>query len=79
MKVKIEVFGFLRNHIPPRFKNHSSEFSVEDPTPLYYLLNEMLLLGNFDKIVLVNGKYVAPGYSLKEGDIVQIFSPVAGG
>ena len=79
MKVKIEVFGFLRNHIPPKFKSHSSEFSVEDPAPLYYVLNEMLLLGNFDKIVLVNGRYVAPSYCLKQGDIVQIFSPIAGG
>lgn len=79
MKVKIEVFGFLRNHIAPKFKGHSFEFSIENPAPLHYLLNEMLLLGDFEKIVLVNGKYVAPSYRLKQGDTVQIFSPIAGG
>lgn len=33
----------------------------------------------FDKSVLVNGKRVAKGYSLKNGDIITVISSVTGG
>jgi molybdopterin converting factor small subunit len=79
MKVLIEVFGPLRNCACLKAKNGSFALSLENPIPLHYLVNQRLRLRDIDKIVLVNGKYVAPNYCLREGDTVQIFSPLPGG
>lgn len=80
MKAKIEIFGFLKDHVPEEFREKRPlELSFENPTSLHYLLDEVLLLHDFDKIALVNGKYVPPDYTLKDGDAVQVFSPIPGG
>ena len=77
MKVRIELFGFLKDST--NFQDFPSEFFFEGLISLDYLLNEILKLKDMDKVVLVNQKYVPPNYSLREGDVVQIFPPLDGG
>ena len=79
MKITVEVVGPLRDHLPVESKNGLWELSFEEPPSLSYVVNVSLDLRDVDKIVLANGKYVTPDYSLKDGDMVQIFSPLPGG
>ena len=79
MKITIEVVGPLRDHLPPESKKGLCELSFEEPPSLSYVVNVTLGLRDVDKIVLANGKYVTPDYSLRNGDMVQIFSPLPGG
>ena len=79
MKVRIEVAGGLQKFVAGLGTNGSRDLFVEAPISLQYLLNNALSLKHVDKVVLVNGKYVAPDYSLHDGDSVQIFAPLPGG
>jgi molybdopterin converting factor small subunit len=79
MKITIEVVGPLRDDLPVESKNGLRELSFRYQPSLSHVVNVVLHLGDVDKIVLVNGKYVTPHYSLNDGDRVQIFSPLPGG
>ena len=79
MEITLSVFGFLRKEIAPAFSGGHSLLDLEEGITLHYLLDRVLGLEGVDKIVLVNGKYVAPNCTLKDRDRVQIFSPIAGG
>jgi molybdopterin converting factor small subunit len=63
----------------PLEKAAGTKLTIERGTPLYALIKEILPLGEKGKIILVNGKYVKTNYELKDGDVVQIFSSLAGG
>jgi sulfur carrier protein ThiS len=53
--------------------------SFEAPTSLQSLFETRLHLSTADKIVLVNGTYVRPSYTVKDGDLVQVLRMMEGG
>ena len=79
MKVKVEIFGFLEEQIPHSFEALRTEFSLEGPVSLHYLLTEILKIRDTDKVVLANGKYISPNDNLHDGDLIQIFPRLDGG
>lgn len=79
MKIRIEVFGFSVENFPPDGKGHAFDLAVEHPTSLHTLLATHLNVDPTDKTILVNGRYVSPGYSLEDGDLVQILRMLDGG
>ena len=79
MDVTIEVFGPLNDSARLTLKNGPTDLCLEHEMSIDYLVNEFLGLRASDKIVLVNGAYVPANYTLKQGDTVQIFSPLPGG
>lgn len=42
-------------------------------------IENVLKVEEKDIITLVNGKYKAPNYQLKDGDVVQVIPPLSGG
>jgi len=76
--VTITAGGAGEPRLPPE-KTSGTKLTIERGTPLYALIKEILPLGEKGKIILVNGKYVKADYELKHGDVVQIFSSLAGG
>jgi molybdopterin converting factor small subunit len=63
------------------FKEGNISLNILEPSIVDDLTQELLAvkLKDMDKVVLVNQKYVPPNYSLREGDVVQIFPPLDGG
>ena len=64
--------------LPPE-KAAGTKLTIKSGTPLYSLIKEILPPGEEDRIILVNGKYVKANCELEDGDVVQIFSSLAGG
>ncbi len=79
MKVRVELLGHFEEEIPPGFKGSSAEVNLEPPITLHYLLTEILKIRDTDKVVLINGKYMALNYDLRDRDRVQIFPRLDGG
>ncbi len=79
MKIRIQVIAFRREAFPPTVKGDSFEQSLEGPLPLQDLFEKVLKIHPSEKVVLVNGRYVSPGYALQENDLVQILPMLDGG
>ena len=79
MKIKIQVFGFKRDEFPPEVQGNSFELSLKNPVSLHSLLDTVLHIHTIEKVVLINGSYHSPNYSLQDGDLVQILPMLDGG
>lgn len=76
MKVTIKLFAYLRQG---RFK--SSELEFPEGTTIMLVLEALSIKPDDLKIgiLFVNGKHSTMETILKEGDVLAIFPPVAGG
>ncbi len=79
IKIRVEVFAFLKDYVPAEFKQGKDFVFLESPMSVDNLLKKIRIPDHIDKIVLVNDKYVSPIDILKEGDVVKVFPPVPGG
>ena len=77
MKIKVELFGFLADYGP----EGKDEFQVDldGEATVGQLMERIAFPSDVPLLVLVNGQRVEVSCSLKEGDEVFVFSPVAGG
>ncbi|MFX0203433.1 MAG: MoaD/ThiS family protein [Candidatus Hodarchaeota archaeon] len=75
----MEVFSILINTVNQRFKNGDNTVIFGNKITLAEMLKRVSIPEDMEKIVLVNGKYCDSNYELKDGDIVKIFPPIAGG
>ena len=79
MKIEITTLGFLRQYLPVRYRTEPAFYSFDNPVTLNHLVFSVLAMPTREAIALVNGRYVAPDYVLKDGDQVIVLPPVDGG
>ena len=83
MKMYIEFYASLMKYLPPGNARFRREVKVEDSLILNRLIKRYHILPEEAHIVLVNGLFVCGEdrdvRELKEGDVVSIWPPVAGG
>ena len=77
MKIEVELFGFLADYGP----EGKGEFQIDldGEATVGQLMERIACPFDVPLMILVNGQRVEVSYSLKEGDEVFVFSPVAGG
>lgn len=74
MKVVVKLFATLRD-FGPKY----SEIEIEEGTKLYEIIKYFNIPDDFPLIRLVNGEFANNDYQLKEGDVISLFPPIAGG
>ena len=78
MEIEVRLFATFRDHLPedsaPSFKKQ-----LENETAVDTVAEEINLPRDIPKIFIVNGNVVTGEYMLRDGDVVSIFPPVAGG
>lgn len=83
MKITFKLFATLTDYLPATRVYNAVELDVAADTTIGSLVERFQLPPKLVHLVLVNGVYVAPGERgvrpLKEGDVVAIWPPVAGG
>jgi molybdopterin converting factor small subunit len=83
MKIRLRLFAALRDYLPPGQPSNEMALDVAEAMSLQAVIDLMSLPAKRVHLVLVNGYHVPPGgYGgtfLKEGDVVAIWPPVAGG
>jgi molybdopterin synthase sulfur carrier subunit len=83
MKIKFKLFATLADYLPQPSRTNSIELEVAAGSTIQSIIDQFQLPGQLVHLVLVNGVYVYPTSrittKLKEGDVLAIWPPVAGG
>ena len=84
MKITFKLYAGLTEYLPApaRASNHMS-LELEEGTPIAKVIEPFGLPQKQVHLVLVNGVYVAPqerlSHVMKDGDVLAIWPPIAGG
>ena len=84
MKITLKLFASLTDYLPPENKyTNMLELDIAPDATIMQIITPMALPEKMVRLVLVNGKYVAPtdrhSTTLVEGDVLAIWPPIAGG
>jgi sulfur carrier protein len=79
MGIEVKLFATLRDYLPKGSGRFSCNMEIERQTRVKDILERLRIPEEIPKIILVNGIHGKPDQILKEGDVVSIFPPVAGG
>ena len=74
MKVKIKLFATLRKYGPDE-----QTIDLPEDSTIGDAINTLSLPENYPLLKIVNGEHRPPAYTLKEGDELALFPPIAGG
>ena len=83
MNVQVKLFANLRSKMPNGTGRGTLE--VEENTTLKDLLDKLNISAEISQLTLINGEHCPPEQEwratkeLKEGDVVSVFPPLAGG
>jgi molybdopterin converting factor small subunit len=87
MKIHVRLFANLREKIPGDTRVHRgrTQIELEAGASLQSLLDHFEITRRMSQMVLINGQQVSrdsaqrAALALKDGDIVSVFPPLAGG
>ena len=84
MKITFKLFASLTDYLPPDAR-HSNivALDVAPDAPISQIIEPFGLPPKLVHLVLVNGTYIEPDkrltHTLREGDVLAIWPPIAGG
>lgn len=84
MKITFKLFATLTDYLPPQARHTNViELEVAPDASISRIIEPFALPPKMVHLVLVNGAYVEPAdrlsRTLKEGDTLAIWPPIAGG
>ena len=79
MEIEVKLFATLRDYLPKGSSRFSCKMEVEGSTRVEDILSRLKIPEEMPKIILINGVHGKKEHVLKEGDVLSIFPPVAGG
>ncbi len=79
MEIEVKLFATLRDYLPKGSSRFSCKMEVNGQTQIQDILSKLKIPDDIPKIILVNGIHGKLEQVLKEGDVLSIFPPVAGG
>lgn len=84
MKIILKLFASLTDYLPPQAKQGNLvEIEIAPDATISQIIERFALPEKLVHLVLVNGAYVEPenrlSRTLKEGDALAIWPPIAGG
>jgi molybdopterin synthase sulfur carrier subunit len=83
MKVQLKLFATLSDYLPQPSRDNSMQLNVAPGMTVQGLIEQHRLPSQLCHLVLVNGHYIYPAdratTALKEGDVLAIWPPIAGG
>lgn len=79
MEVEVKLFATLRDYLPKGSGKFSCKMEIDGHTRIKDLIDRLKIPKDIPKIILVNGIHGKEDQIVKDGDVVSIFPPVAGG
>lgn len=83
MRITLKLYAMLTEYLPPGAEKNICQLDLAEGTSVEQVVKQLKLPRDLVHLVLVNGVYVAPEQltdtPLKEGDVLAIWPPVAGG
>lgn len=79
MKVEVKLFANFRDYLPKGSDRFSCTVTLNPSGRVVDVLEKLGLPPEHPKIILINGVHGKEDDPLKEGDVLSVFPPVAGG
>jgi sulfur carrier protein ThiS len=84
LKVTLKLFATLGDYLPPGARSNEATLEFDGAAPTVgELIERHALPSKLVHLVLVNGAFVTPearaAHTLKDGDVLAIWPPIAGG
>ena len=79
MKVEVKLFANFRDYLPEGSDRFSCNLEINPSGRVSDILGKLGLPKDHPKIILINGVHAKEDDSLKDGDVLSVFPPVAGG
>jgi molybdopterin converting factor small subunit len=79
MEIEVKLFATLRDYLPKGSSRFSYKMEVDGHARVQDILSRLKIPEEIPKIILVNGIHGKKDQILKEGDVMSVFPPVAGG
>ncbi|MCX8520514.1 MAG: MoaD/ThiS family protein [Rhodoferax sp.] len=84
MKINFKLFASLTDYLPQQVRtSNQMELEVTEGATVLQIIEPFSLPEKMVHLVLINGKYLAPEeratQPLKNGDVLAIWPPIAGG
>ncbi len=79
MKIEIALYATLSKYLPPGAQNRKAVIEVKDGTTVREVMDQLGIPAELPNILLVNGRQSPEDTVLKDGEILSIFPPLAGG
>ena len=79
MEIEVKLFATLRDYLPEGSSRFSCKMEIDRHTRIQDILSMLKIPDDLPKIILVNGIHGKKDQVLKEGDVLSVFPPVAGG
>ena len=79
MKVRLLLFGVLRDLLPDKSDDRSSLMDLPEGFKVKDVLERLSLPADLPKIIFLNGAKVGEEEGLTDGDRLSIFPPMVGG
>ncbi len=79
MEIEVKLFATLRDYLPQGSSRFSCKMEVDGHTRVQDVLLKLKIPEEMPKIILVNGIHGKNDQILKDGDVLSVFPPVAGG
>ena len=84
MRITFKLFASLTDYLPPEVRpGNQMALEVAPTQSISQIIAPFRLPPDMVHLVLVNGTYIEPGqrltHTLREGDVLAIWPPIAGG
>ena len=79
MRVDVQLHATLAAFLPAGSREGVATLDVGDEATVAYVMARLAIPADLSRIVLVNGHDVEDEARLRDGDVVDVFPPLAGG
>ena len=81
MRIELKLFATLRQYLPAGSEGGRANLTVDDGLTIGGLLDMLKIPQPLAQMTLINGLSIEGDFNrkLKDGDVVSIFPPIAGG
>ena len=79
MEITVRLFAHFLENLPGKDGGREAVIPLSEGTTVAHLIKGLGISAELPKVILVNGQMKEPDEELRDGDLVSIFPPVAGG
>lgn len=79
MKIEIALYATLSQYLPPGAENRRASIEVRAGATVREVMTQLGIPRELPNILLVNGRQAPEETVLKDGEVLSVFPPLAGG